>query len=214
MRARRVAGVLALLAVAAGLLWWNQWHVRQQERGLLEPSGGVYFPRRIELAVPSLRQGDERWRTNRFGAAGDTLGAAGCAIACAAMVMKYYGYDTDPGRLAAVLETNGGFVGSGWLVWEKAAEAVGPGVEKAYEDLPSYALMDDQLRQGNPVIVRVRPPMMRTTHFVVIAGKEGFDYLVQDPGRGAGRGLYPLRELGSGIEALRYYRKAPQRGGE
>ena len=33
----------------------------------------------------------------------------------------------------------------------------------------------------------------------------GFDYLVRDPGAGAAKGLYPLRELGSDIEALRFY---------
>ena len=57
---------------------------------------------------------------------------------------------------------------------------------------------------GNPVIVRVR---LRggVTHFVVIAGKDGFDYLVRDPGGGSAKGLYPLRELGSDIEGLRFY---------
>jgi len=43
------------------------------------------------------------------------------------------------------------------------------------------------------------------THFVVIAGKDGFDYLVRDPGSGSSKGLYPLRELGSDIEGLRFY---------
>jgi hypothetical protein len=64
--------------------------------------------------------------------------------------------------------------------------------------------MDSNISRGNPVIVRVR---LRggVTHFVVIAGKDGFDYLVRDPGGGASRGLYPLRELGSDIEALRFY---------
>jgi hypothetical protein len=73
-----------------------------------------------------------------------------------------------------------------------------------YEDLPSYNLIDSNLAHGNPVIVRVR---FRSgiTHFVVIAGKDGFDYLIADPGAGAARGLYPLRELGSDIEALRFY---------
>jgi hypothetical protein len=45
------------------------------------------------------------------------------------------------------------------------------------------------------------------THFVVIAGKDGFDYLIRDPGAGAAKGLYPLRELGSNIEALRFYER-------
>ena len=52
--------------------------------------------------------------------------------------------------------------------------------------------------------MRVRLPN-GVTHFVVIAGKDGFDYLVRDPGTGSTKGLYPLRELGSGIEGLRFY---------
>ena len=63
--------------------------------------------------------------------------------------------------------------------------------------------MNEQHPAGPP-IVRVRLPG-GVTHFVVIAGKDGFDYLVRDPGAGAAKGLYPLRELGSEIEALRFY---------
>jgi hypothetical protein len=70
--------------------------------------------------------------------------------------------------------------------------------------LASYQLIDSNLAHGNPVIVRVRLPN-GVTHFVVIAGKDGFDYLVRDPGAGSAKGLYPLRELGSDIEALRFY---------
>ncbi|MGB8341203.1 MAG: hypothetical protein WCE51_06410, partial [Chthoniobacterales bacterium] len=65
-------------------------------------------------------------------------------------------------------------------------------------------LIDSNLARGNPVIVRVRLHG-GITHFVVIAGKEGFDYLIRDPGAGAAKGCYPLRELGSDIEALRFY---------
>jgi hypothetical protein len=60
------------------------------------------------------------------------------------------------------------------------------------------------LSRGNPVIVRVRLPS-GITHFVVVAGKDGFDYLIADPGADSAKGLYPLRELGSDIEALRFY---------
>ena len=45
-------------------------------------------------------------------------------------------------------------------------------------------------------------------------GKQGFDYLIRDPSlNGLRKGIHPLRELGSKIEALRYYEKlgsAPQ----
>jgi hypothetical protein len=75
-----------------------------------------------------------------------------------------------------------------------------------YEDLPTYYEIDSNIAAGNPVIVRLRLPS-GITHFVVLAGKDGYDYLVRDPGAGASKGLYPLREFGSKIEALRYYRK-------
>ena len=77
-------------------------------------------------------------------------------------------------------------------------------IRHTYEDLASYQLIDSNLAGRNPVIVRVRLPSS-VTHFVVIAGKDGFDYLVRDPGDGSAKGLYPLRELGSNIEALRFY---------
>ena len=80
----------------------------------------------------------------------------------------------------------------------------GDRVRHAYEDLPSYELIDGNLARGNPVIVRLRMKS-GVTHFVVVAGKDGFDYLTRDPGVGADRGMYPLRELGSQIEALRFY---------
>jgi hypothetical protein len=79
-------------------------------------------------------------------------------------------------------------------------------VRHVYEDAASYKLIDQNLWRGNPVIVKLR---LRSgiTHFVVIAGKSGYDYLTRDPGAGAAKGLYPLRDLGSKIEGLRFYEK-------
>ena len=181
---------------------WEFWNRKQ----MIEASGGCYFFRRVELPVPQFRQGDERWRSDRIGSTTDTLGGAGCAISSAAMVLASYGIDTDPQRLNAFLKTNEGFTPQGWLYWEKAADFVPGRVRKAYEDLPTYHLIDANLIAGNPVIVRLRHEH-GTTHFVVIAGKDGFDYLTRDPGGGAAKGLYPLREYGSKIEALRFYER-------
>ncbi len=66
---------------------------------------------------------------------------------------------------------------------------------------------------GIPSIVRLH---MRsgTTHFVVIVGKRGFDYLIRDPGAGFSKGVYPLRELTPKIDGLRFYEGgAPVRAG-
>ena len=61
--------------------------------------------------------------------------------------------------------------------------------------------------RGNPVIVRLRFPS-GVTHFVVVMGKDGFEYLIRDPSSaGLRKGVYPLREIGSDVEALRFYEK-------
>lgn len=187
---------LSVAACVTNLAWKRKLRTR----------GGIYFFRRVALAVPSFRQGDPRWHNDLLGATQGTLGAQGCAVASAAMTLNFYGIDTDPQRLNQFLTTHNGYEGEGWLRWESAAEFSPGHVEKAYEDLPSFWLIDWNLLRGNPCIVRIRFPS-GVTHFVVIAGKRGFDYLIRDPGAGASRGLYPLRDLAREIEALRFYRR-------
>lgn len=185
---------------------WKKWEAEWSRLGPIEATGGQYFPSRLELKVPLFRQGDERWRNDKLGNTQASLAAEGCAVASAAMVMASYGAETDPGELNKWLQANEGYVGTGLLVWEKAAEAVGNIAKKVYEDDPSYRLIDEQLMRGNPVIVRLRTKS-NITHFVVIAGKDGYDYLTLDPGAGAEKGLYPLKEFGSKIEKLRFYQR-------
>ncbi|MFL6516181.1 MAG: C39 family peptidase [Chthoniobacterales bacterium] len=202
---KRWIPLIILLLVALGVTGvYFDWTWKRQ----LSPRGGRYFFHRVELSVPSFRQGDETWADDPL--AGDesngTLGSAGCAVAATAMVFKSYGIDTDPQQLNWFLTAVGGYTDRGWLYWDRAAWWAPDRVRHVYEDLPSYQLIDSNLTRGNPVIVRVR---LRggVTHFVVIAGKDGFDYLIRDPGGGAAKGFYPLRELHSDIEALRFYQK-------
>ncbi len=192
--------LISISVVAGFTTFFFSWGLKAP----IEPRGGLLFPWRVELEVPLFRQDDERWGEDSFGRTGGTLGAEGCAVASAAMVLASYGVDTDPKRLNAFLQEKEGYTPEGWIYWEKAAELAPEKVKHVYEDLPSYQLIDTNLMRGNPVIVRMRK-QEGTTHFVVIAGKDGFDYLTRDPGAEAGKGLYPLREIGSRIEALRIY---------
>jgi len=194
--------VLLLALSGVGVKSWIGWSRKDR----LEPRGGVYFLRRVELAVPSFRQNDPRWGDDLLGPTDGTLGAEGCAVSSTAMVLSSYGIDTDPQRLNEFLKVHEGFTPEGWIYWEKAAELAPDRVRHLYEDKASYLLIDTNLFRGNPVIVKLRLPS-GITHFVVVAGKDGFDYLTRDPGRGAAKGLYPLREFGSKIEGLRYYEK-------
>jgi len=195
--------VLAVVIIAsAGAIWWNMYSARRPISG----SGGLYFPNEVVIDVPQFFQNDPQWASDPLGPTDGTLGAEGCAVASAAMVLASYGADLDPGRLNAFVQKINGFTPEGWLYWE-AASAYPPIVaDHVYEDLPSYRLIDANLLAGNPVIVRLRYTS-GITHFVVIVGKRGFDYLVRDPGADGARGVYQLRDFPSPIEALRFYKK-------
>jgi hypothetical protein len=188
---------------------WKKWEAEWVRLGPIEATGGLFVPKRIEIPVPLFRQNDDRWGEDVLAKGPTTLAQEGCAVSSAAMVLASYGLDTDPGRLNKALTENDGYEGTSWIRWEKAAEVTGNFTEKAYEDLPSYQLIDLNLQQGNPVIVRVRSKS-GGTHFVVIVGKDGYDYLTRDPGAGGEKGVYPLKEYGSKIEALRFYRRLKQ----
>lgn len=199
---------IIVATIAGSLIYhhyqWKQWEAEWNRLGPIDASGGVYFPARVALPVPPFRQGDDRWRKDKLGNTKDTVGGVGCAVTSATMVMAYYGADIDPGRMNKALTENDGYEGVGWLKWEKAAEVCDNIATKIYEAEPSYRLIDEQLQRGNPVIVRLHGKSS-PTHFVVIAGKDGYDYLTLDPGAGSAKGLYPLKEYGSKIEALRFY---------
>ena len=194
-----LAGVVLLVA-----LWVVLWCHPHPITG----AGGLPVPGEIVIEVPQFFQADPRWRSDRLADTPGNLGGEGCAVSSAAMVLSHYGMEIDPPRLNNFLTRNKGYEGRGWLRWESAAEFTPGIVEKAYEDLPSHALIDWNLLRGNPVIIRVRRPD-RITHFVVIVGKRGFDYLIRDPSGAGGGKVYPLKELGVPIEALRYYRRLP-----
>jgi hypothetical protein len=197
---RGIAAVFLLLFLILLTLWF--W------RHPLSPRGGLPFPVERLINVPQFFQADPNWSRDSLGDSPGTLGGEGCAVTSAAMVLQFYGMDLNPGRLNRFLKLSEGYEGRGWIRWEVAA-LFSPGVvEKAYEDLPSYALIDWNLLKRNPVIVRLRLPD-GITHFVVIVGKRGVDYLIRDPAGRGGGAVYPLADLGVPIEALRFYRRLP-----
>jgi len=199
---RRRWKVLFSLIFLCEVVWfaWGWWGHR-----VIDSSGGLYFVRRVELPVPRYRQNDQSWGHDLLGKTKSTLGQEGCAVSSAAMVLSFYGIHADPKQLNDFLTKNDGYTPGGWIYWEKAADFVPNRIRHAYEDLPSYFLIDWNLLHDNPVIIRLRSSH-NSTHFVVIVGKEGWNYLIADPGTGFSKGVYPLRELTRQIDALRFYK--------
>jgi hypothetical protein len=202
----RKFGILVLLGIVGVAIMFGAWQYYAGVRKI-PSAGGLYFFSKLVLPVQRFAQDDPKWGDDQLGPEeSSTMGEEGCAVSSAAMVLAFYGQDIDPGRLNLFLSNNQGYTSQGWLYWEKAAD-YHPGLARhAYEDLPSYLLIDSNLQRGNPVIVRIHLPN-GITHFVVIVGKAGFDYLIQDPASGGANGVYPLRKLAPEIEALRFYQK-------
>ena len=106
-----------MLAGATGL--YIDWNWKRP----LAPRGGRYFFHRLELPVPSFRQGDERWSEDALGGVEEngTMGSAGCAVASTAMVFQSYGIKVDPQELNWFLTDTEGYTLEGWLYWDRAA---------------------------------------------------------------------------------------------
>jgi hypothetical protein len=199
-------GVTVLILGAYAAFWAADWGKLRQ----IPTTGGIFFPWRHVIEGPHFLQGDPRWAEDFLGPTTESMAESGCAVASAAMALGALGVHTDPGELNRFLEKiPGGYTPQGWIYWEKAAEVAPERVAALlphYEDLPSFYLMDWNLLRGNPVIARVRYPN-GITHFVLVCGKEGYEYLVRDPGEGGGNGLRPLSDFPGPVEALRFYRK-------
>ena len=203
MRARFGFILAAILLLVVGL-GSTVFYLRWTAKGPMATSGGLWFPKTVLLSVPGFAQNDPRWGDDFLGTTPGRLGGEGCALTAATMVLNYYGIETDPHFLNLFLTEMGGYTPDGWIEWE-GAEALRPGwVRKVYEDAPSPFLIDRNLWRGIPSIVRLRT-RSGMTHFVVIVGKRGFDYLIRDPGAGYSKGVYPLRELTPQVDALRFY---------
>lgn len=109
---------------------------------------------------------------------GCNMADCGCGIASAAMVAAWYGCSIDPGILNGAVGTSG----SEGQVWATAASACGlsfqtqPGVQAARDFLIST---------HEPMVVNVMGNICGTYsggHFVAVAGFDGTNYYVYDPG--------------------------------
>ncbi len=154
------------------------------------------------LPVPYYSQRDERWGCSQLGTCGcdlntcststvTTIADAGCYPTSQAMVFAYYagGAFMDPGQYNQCLMANQGYTAfpgacsggaCGALDDPPAAcrpaglQYLGPSLDKA--------LLDADLRSGHPAIAVTGVGVSgRLPHAVVVIGKRGGHYLVNDP---------------------------------
>lgn len=113
----------------------------------------------------------------------------GCGVASLAMVFRYHGVDTNLVELNETLIEEDGFSGA-YLAWDiiqkpETIYAVGDGILKSIQRINTSTpanfqeRVDQSLLDGEPVIA-----YLNERHYVVIVGKDGDTYRINDPWAG------------------------------
>jgi len=142
----------------------------------------------VAFQLVYLSQQDPKWKAEilGFGDPGDTIGYVGCALTATAMLLSGHGDSETPKTLNQKLKNVNGFV-SAAILWS-AVSKIYPNVTlKAFipcstSDAP-LAQIDAAIAAGQPAIVQVdrSPAAGIQTHWVVLYGRKGDDYLMLDP---------------------------------
>ena len=140
------------------------------------------------LSVPLFCQRSDPWQSSLLGfSSTDTINRYGCVITDIAMVLNYYGANTNPGDTNNWLKANGGYASQDLVVWTAVAKH-GPNVSYAgginWSTVPAdLNAINAELDAGYPVIANVC--LFQTSpanHYVVLTGHSGTStYYCNDP---------------------------------
>ena len=135
-----------------------------------------------------LSQQDPKWKSDilGFGDPEDTIGYVGCALTSVAMLLSGHGYPETPKTLNQKLKNVHGFA-SAAIVWGAVNQIYPKVTLKAFIPCTTspapLELIDAAIAAGQPAIVQVdysNAPGIQT-HWVLLYGRKGDDYLMLDP---------------------------------
>lgn len=145
----------------------------------------------MKLNIPPLSQKDSRWGRKRLGTSTVTISNYGCLLTCHSMMLIYYGHEEClPDVLNELYKTKKVFDQGNLINFYAAANCFEDiTVDEHYNcyDVPcDLSKIDKYLAEKKPVIALVdfSPKTGIQTHFVLIIGHEGNDYLINDPWTG------------------------------
>lgn len=206
MRTRSLKIVLFVLLALVTTVVAAIFSLRNQSAEPILTKGGKKFVSRNVLQVPLYKQWEPSWADDTIGGSEEKLRSVGCTVSCVAMLLSYYGIPVTPKEMNEYLKTNNGYTKQGWLIWQKCADYTQGRVLLEYVGNPAHDRIDKNLEEKNPVIVKVLLNN-RIPHWVLIVGKEGNEYIINDP-LGPESKPIPLSRYGTKMYALRMYKKA------
>jgi lysozyme len=144
----------------------------------------------IAPRIPHFSQGDTRWAGRTLGR-DSSIKREGCAIACIAMILRYYDCNVDPLKLDAYLDANEGYVRNSvkWNVAASYSKRHG-GPELSYSRKTGTiaelsGVLKRRIERNQPTMVRVDYGVdgdLKYNHFVVCVGRTSTgDFIMNDP---------------------------------
>ena len=134
------------------------------------------------LDVPCIRQVWEPWGMTAYAFTSSPIEMSGCALTSLAMVLRYYGLNTDPGELNTWLKNNNGYIGNGAIVWQAAVSQV-QGLQYLgtvnYPDGADLSFIREMIDRGFPVLAEMH--YRGTSHYVVLCGYRDTTFYANDP---------------------------------
>ncbi len=125
-------------------------------------SDGAYYSQR-----------DERWAYKTIGSSSEDILDVGCLDTSVAMVAKKYGQNSTPADIASDISRFYGNTAYMLLPWKSVGG-------RSYVGINTDQI-DQELQNGNYVIVGVGGCAYGGSHFVVLTKKDGGDYIIHDP---------------------------------
>lgn len=116
-------------------------------------------------------QRDARWANQTIGYSNENILTVGCLLTSVSMVAKHYGDNVTPSNIASDQSRFYGYTAYMSLPWKSVAG-------RSYY---SGVNIDQELANGNYVIVGVGGCASGGSHFVVLTKKDGDDYIMHDP---------------------------------
>jgi hypothetical protein len=120
-------------------------------------------------SIAAMGQQDGAWAGAPLGSsATDTIGSAGCAITAVTMMLRYYGFNTNPGAFNSWLAANGGYAYDDQLIWDAVTRYSGGRVAFSGWLGPDMGVIQSELDAGRPVVAEVY--LYNNQHFILLTG--------------------------------------------
>ncbi|MDI6778190.1 MAG: C39 family peptidase [Patescibacteria group bacterium] len=121
-------------------------------------------------------QRDSRWGDQHIGLSNTRMRNYGCAVTAVAMVLRYHGVDINPGSLAQQP-----IFYHDLIVWPEQWKGIKLVSSHTHGNI-DWDVVDQEIKNKNPVIVFVKSSKRGAGHYVVVHGKDkNGDYVVHDP---------------------------------